>query len=349
MSLNLYTLADARSALKQYVDNGSCDETRIDTRLDEAMRRLFNKKDIPHALHRLRVKLQNCCFPLPYFADTIVGFSIDGTPARVFGQAYEFLSSGPGDTLYPAAYGVMNNLIDLGEFPTQFDIPVADDNTAGRVEDQYRLIAFSTANEDRDKSITIRGYDKLLGEIEWISSTSGPGETLKINHWSGGTEGLVSGALTGQHHSTRYFRQISQVYKPETKGYVSLYAFNPSTNYMYFLAKMHPKETTPHYRRYRVTNCDSCAHCILALVRLRYIKPTAAEDILPVQNLDAIKFMLMALKEEDSRAASAADVLEQKAVSLLKEQQDHQQVSAGGPAIIDVERRLSMSRINRFQ
>lgn len=349
MSLNLYTLADARAALKQYVDNGSCDETRIDARLDEAMRRLFNKKDVPHALHRLRIKLQNCCFPLPYFADTIVGFTVDGTPARVFGQAYEFLSSGPGDTLYPASYGVMNNLIDLGEFPTQFDIPVDDDETTERVENKYKLIAFSTANEDHGKSITVRGYDKLLGEVEWRSSAGGSGDEIAINFWSGGTEGLVSGSLTDHTHSKNYFRQIRQVYKPETKGYVSLYAFDPATGYMYFLAKMHPKETVPHYRRYRVTNCDSCAHCILALVRLRYIRPTAGEDILPIQNLDAIKFMLMALKEEDARSVAAADLLETKATTLLKEQQDHHHVSAGGPVMIDVERRLSMSRMNRFQ
>lgn len=349
MSLNLYTLADARAALKAYVDNGSCDQTRIDDRLDEAMRRLFNKPDVPHALHRLRVKLQNCCFPLPYFADAIVGFTVDGTPARVFGQAYEFLTSGPGDTLYPPAYGVMNNLIDLGEFPTQFDIPVEDDATTGRVEDTYKLIAFSTSQADHGKTITVRGFDKRLGEVAWESSTAGQGEEISINHWSGGVEGSVRGDLTEHHISTNYFRQVTRVFKPETAGYVSLYAFNPSNKYMFFLAKMHPNEKVPHYRRYRVTNCDNCAHCILALVRLRYIRPTAEEDILPIQNLDAIKFMLMALKEEDARAIPQADALEAKAVAMLKEQQSHHKVAAGGPVMIDVERRLGMSRMNRFQ
>lgn len=341
MSLNLITLQDARS-LKRYVDNGSCDQTRIDQRIDEALRRLWPKMDPQRKVHRMRIRTQMGCFTLPFFAETLLAYDIDGAPTPIMPRAYEFLSSGVGDLNYRVSGSrVMQSVVDAGEFPTMFDVPIVEDAVTKRVVDKYQLIAFSKSVVDFGKTITIRGLDKLLNDI----GAGQNGVTLKINRWTDGIEGQVAGALTEQEHTSEYFRQVTQVYKPITDDYVTLYAFDPVTSAMHLLAKMHPRETTPHYRRYKIAGKEYCdANCILAMVRLRYISPVTADDILPVQNLDALKFMLMALKEEDAKNLQVSLTLESKATDLLREQHRDQQVSHGMPVILDVEYRTSMSR-----
>jgi hypothetical protein len=97
---------------------------------------------------------------------------------------------------------------------------------------------------------------------------------------------------------------------------------------MYFLAKYHPDETVPGYRRYKIknypsydpeTNPDSNV-CAQLMCKLRYIPATRDDDVLIIQNLDAIKNMVMAIREENAGTLDVAIVYEQKAIGLLNQQ-----------------------------
>lgn len=338
--MNLFTLKQCRDFVARFVDDGSCREARVDARIDEAMRRLWPEAEIYNSTHRMRIRAENSCFPLPYFAETVISADVDGSPAPVRNRFYEFLSSGPGD-LSVRSRGPTSAVIDEGEHPTQWDIPVADDATTGRVEAQYKLAAFTDSVEDfaGGKELTIRGFSSRLQE-QVI--------TLRIQYWKDGVEGVVAGAWSDSNTSAEYVRQISQVYKPVTKGYVSLYAVDPITNRMFFLSKMHPKEERPSYRRYRLMNKCCGATCVLLQVKLRYLTPTADDDILPIQNLDAIKFMVQALREEDAKNLQLAFTLEEKAKMLLNKQLARKEVSSGTPTILDFDVRSTLGRtVNR--
>lgn len=338
--MNLFTLKQGRDFVRRFVNDGSCKDSQVDARVDEAMRRLWPEALTYNSTQRLRIRSENSCFPLPYFAETVVSVDVDGSPAPVRNRFYEFLSSGPGD-LSVRSRGPTTGVIDDGEHGTQWDIPVADDAGTGRVEQQYKLVAFSDDREDfiSGKTLKIRGFSHRLQEITI---------TLKINSWSDETEGLVQGSWEDNNISEEYMRQVSQVYKPVTRGYVSLYAVDPVTSRMHFLSKMHPKEERPSYRRYKVLNKCCGTTCLLLLIKMKYITPEEDDDILPIQNLDALKLMVQALREEDAKNLQLSLVLEEKAKILLNKQLAHKEVSSGTPVILDFDVRTSLGRsLNR--
>lgn len=334
--MNLFTLKQCRDFVKRFVDDGSCRDARVDARIDEAMRRLWPEAEIYNSTHRMRIRAENSCFPLPYFAETVISADVDGSPAPVRNRFYEFLSSGPGD-LSVRSRGPTSAVIDEGEHPTQWDIPVADDAGTDRVEPQYQLVAFTDSVEDftSEKKLTIRAFSSRLQE-QTIS--------LRIAAWKDNIEGTISGTWSDNFVSSEFVRQISQVYKPVTSGYITLYAVDVNTNRMHFLSKMHPKEERPSYRRYRLMNKCCGATCVLLQVKLRYLTPTADDDILPIQNLDAIKFMIQALREEEAKNLQIAFALEDKAKQLLNKQLARKEVTSGTPVILDFDVRCTLGR-----
>lgn len=359
MTGNLLVLSDARTAVKQFVNGGSCDTTVIDSAIAEAEQRLWNKLriDAPRlALRRMRVRIQNRSLCLPWEVETVLHVDIDGTPAHVFGPSYEFLSAGPGDLDIRGLGTSYKDLADRGEYCTQFDVPVllttsaTDDSICAATADNgYTIVAFSKYAEDATQFITLQGLDKRSDEIyTTIDSAWTRGEKIQINRWAGGVEGEIVGQWAGLYATTNLFKQITRVVKPVTKGPVSLYAVNTTTNAMYLLSKMVPDTTIPMYRRYKITNqaCTSDCAYVLLLARIRFRKATLPDDTLSIQNLSAIKNMVMALDFENKKNLASAAQYEAKALQILLEEKNIRTDSAGMPVIIDIEKQLSAGMFN---
>ena len=358
---NLVTLADARVFLRRFVDDGTCSLDAIDARIRECEQRLWPKADWRLSTKRVRIHAQNLCFPLPIEVDHIIWADLDGSATDLRNQAYEFLSSGPGDSDYNTQGASHRNLQDQGEFCTMYDVPVVlnipDDATSsseGTVDKAYKLIAFSPYVEDGQKYITARGLGLANDEIRTeISSEWSPGEKFLINQWHLGVEGTIQGPLTNLQSTTSLYRNVTQVYKEVTKGPVTLYAWDTSGNQIWMLSKMVPQCTLPSYRRYRITGQRAAqpgaattdpatkdAACVLALVKLRYIPPVRPDDVLQIQNLSALKVMCLSINSENKLNLQEAQGLELQAVRLLTEEKQGQEQAQGVPVIIDVEARL---------
>jgi len=150
------------------------------------------------------------------------------------------------------------------------------------------------------------------------------GEPLPIQYWSGGIEGEstldeelgeAGLPLSGP------VRDLTRVLKPPTSGFVSLYTYDPATHQMYFLAKYHPHEINPRYRRYRIAGFDpSRGRSVYALCELGYIPLSHPDDILIVQNVDAVKLMVMAIEMENQRDFQLAKAYEADAYRLIEDQ-----------------------------
>lgn len=361
MTGNLLTLADAYSAVKKYVDNGSCDTTAVYDTIAEAEQRLWNRlsDSAPRlALRRMRVRIQNRCLSLPWEVEKVMWVDIDGVPAHVFGPVYEFLSTGPGDIDIrgPSSSGY-KQLVDMGEYPTQFDIPIVltCSSTSSQICDAtpgpaYHVAAFSPYSEDVPTEITLRGLDSNSDEIYTTQDDVWtPGEVITVNRWSGGVEGTIVGQWSDITMTTNEFKQITQVTKSVTKGPVCLYAIDPDTNYMYLLSKMVPNTTIPMYRRYKILNqacTEDCAY-ILALVKMRFRKATDTTDVLSIQNMSALKNMVRAISVENKGDLTTALGFENNAYRLLLEEKQTRENSGGMPVIIDFERQLTNGRYNR--
>lgn len=355
----LYTLSQAREALKRYVDQGSCNNTIIDARINEALERLTDNADFECMKATMRIATCNKSFTLPFNVEKLMYVDVNGTPSKIFGLPYQFLSSGPGDLDYRNASSGFRDVMDQGESPVQFDIPYSYVDGSGVTVDTsttgMRILAFSTAAEDTGKTVKIRGFAGS-GNGDEVNAGRDSGEDVVINRWEYGVEGHISGFWnSGFAPSTAYFREITEIIKPETKGYVSLFAVDgsnsvPLSTYFSYLAKLHPLQTIPQFRRYAVTNTGNgtVPSSLLALVRLRHVPLVDASDILPIDSMQALKLMVMALREENAGNLQGAVNLEERAVKVMQNREKARTVSDGTPVIINSEYRTSVGRhLNR--
>jgi hypothetical protein len=94
-----------------------------------------------------------------------------------------------------------------------------------------------------------------------------------------------------------FIKSIYHIEKPETLGYVSLYAFdNGRSNDMALIGQYHPKETNPKYRRIRIGKTCSWARIIY---RVQSPQITSEYDYIPLENQRAILAALHAVDLED--------------------------------------------------
>ena|GEM_PF-1840619 len=354
----LYTLAQARTKLKRYVDGGSCNNTEVDAMINDSLERLMDAENWDCLTVVTRITTCNNCIPLPYNAASIIACDIDGDPSKVFGRGYQFLHSGPGDLDYRGSASSYRDLVDTGDqWPTMFDIPHQYDNTADGVTAEVdataglKLVAFCTDAADVGSSFQVFGYGDG-GEIVRDGATEG--ESLTVNRWSGGVEGSLSsmGDLwsDGATVSTNAFTSLSRVIKAATAGYVSLYAVDTATNRMFLLAKYHPRQTIPQFRRYRITNKTPgvCATSVLALLKLRYVPLVDDDDILPIDSLQALKLMIMAISEENKMNLGGSVALAGQAIAVLGKKEESRIMTPGTPVILDSDYRTSLGvRVNR--
>ncbi len=360
----LITLQDARTFLRPYVDNGTCNPDILDARIAEAEQRLSVKADWRMAVRRVRVLIRNQHFVLPPNVTRIMAATVDSMPAHVFSPLYEFMAVGPGDldTLPASALG--RNVVDAGEFPTQFDVPILcvdGESTDWRRPflSGFYLMAFAMHADDTATPLTVRGFDEHNDEIR---TGDAPGCTVPIIRWGGGVEGRILGMPAALPKSASAYRQVSQVYKAATRGPVYLYAYDASTTAMYLLSKMGPEETVPAYRRYRATGvaaprCElqttgevriiqDCASALL-LVKVGWTRATRATDVLYIQNLPALKLMVMAIANENAGAAEKAEFQEMKAFKLLLDEKADKEGTTTAPLIVDMEPLLSGASLNQ--
>jgi len=305
----LYTLAHAREFVSKFVEAGACPSLPVVVdRINEACRRLMTAANWSGTVNRLRIVSKLNTITLPRGAVKILNVTIDTAPRQVFNQAYEFLDNGPGEQGVEGGYGP--DLVDLGDgWPTFFDLPCGDHVT-------HSLVALSSCPEDALATLTVMGDDGYGAEL----TTNGlPGVLVPINRWQNGTEGTIN-ANTLQLSASK-FKRITAVHKPVTKGYVSLYTYDPADHRMYFVSKYHPDETVPGYRRYRLNSPNFTeSRNVLCLVKMRFEPLSHDTDLLPVQNLDAVKHEVMAIREENTGNATTAEAFHNKAIRLLNEQ-----------------------------
>jgi hypothetical protein len=229
------------------------------------------------------------------------------------------------------------------------------------------LAAFTSVPGETDKTIKVYGNDGSGNEV------SG-GETIAINAWGTVAEGTWDAGFVG---STSLFSHITRVVKPVTTGYIDLYAVHLDTGDMFKLVRYHPSQTAPQFRRFRINNAsrgsvgtqsatadfntdlgngpsttsngtDGSTSVILAIVRLRYVPLVAADDLLPIHSLQALRFAVMALSAEDKKDFQLAEATWAKAITAMGKRELANTMTKGTPVILDTGRRASLAnRMNR--
>jgi len=117
------------------------------------------------------------------------------------------------------------------------------------------------------------------------------------------------------------FRSIDAINKSPTKGWVRVYAADPVTGAENCIAILAPDETLPQYRRYAIPGFESEEGAtVTVLAKRKFIPVVSDDDDLIVTNLGALKMMAIAIEKEENNNLVEAQVYEDKATDLLREE-----------------------------
>jgi hypothetical protein len=117
------------------------------------------------------------------------------------------------------------------------------------------------------------------------------------------------------------FRSIDAINKTATKGWVRVYAVEPTTGAEYCIAILAPDETLPQYRRYAIPGHEREEGVnVTVLAKRKFIPVFTDDDDLIVTNLGALKMMAIAIEKEENNNLDEALKYEEKAVALLREE-----------------------------
>jgi hypothetical protein len=254
---------------------------------------------------------------LPYFVDVVVAANIGGCPAQFRNSWYEYHINGVGSNLCGASCGLFWD--DKLWSPTFQNLQ------------NWSLVA--AICED---ALDGDGTKELIVQGETIDGQYNTKEALTIPVTGPSSPGVRVKLLTGVaaiDPAVTYFKKITQVTKPVTRGYVKLIGFQPTQmSNAVTLGYYAPNETNPTYKRMRVS-------CKCEWVRVKFRRKNLAlvndYDIVPIASLQAMVLLLKSLRLSDTNNPDTADKYLASAVQLLTDVQTIEDGAGFGPIQVE--------------
>ena len=324
-----YTFKQAKAKLARFADGGCSDPGAA---INDAIERLMNTDQWRDLRRLMRIVAVRDVITLPQNVETILRYSVNGKPGRIYGTEYQFVPGGPGDRDFsPATIYPVETLSDLGAtYPVMFD---------PNPNFPCRLVAFTTSPADSGKIITVYGCNEKNENIV---------DYVPVQIWLDQTEGRVGSDETVlQRASASFFTSVSSVVLPDTlTSYITTYGLQTTASDMWFLAKYHPNILVPTFRRYRITNGASDAENVLltAEVKVRFAPLVLDTDVIPLDSLHAVKLMLQAIAYENSGDLQRGAAFQASAITELANVQASKDVSQGMPHMISFDTATAIGR-----
>lgn len=313
----LVTVAEAFEGSKNPAILGINDRVRFLDYLKRAVELAAFKANYQVWLGTLDVCSNHCGYvTLPAFVGTVLQVNVCGAPTMFRNPWYGFHVNGAGEQKYGTAIGFSD---DLGYSPTFQDLK------------EWSMIA--AICEDH---IDGNGTLKMIVEGETMDSMSNPKEAITIPATGPSSSGVQIPLLinwASSDPSFTWFKKITRVTKPVTRGYVKLIGFpQRSLATAVTLGYYAPNETTPNYRRIRVG-------CACSWTRIKYRRASLAMvndwDIVPLGSYQATLELLKAVRLGDSNDVQASEAYLARAVRLLNEVESIQNGSTWSPIQVE--------------
>lgn len=275
--------------------SGVCANSDEFTRLiNEATRRLMRRGDWPETVLPIYVCIKRGCVVFPRYVLQVRKLNYCKCPVQVRNNWYQF-----GDyRTYRGNCGWNASVLGQTQTPTFQD-----------VQGESRLIrVYPRCQNDLGKEIKLFGLDNYGQPLtEKVDGTWVQGITLTL------ALPFVSTAV--------YVRSIDRVLKDETECPVNMYAYNAETDSLEDLAQYDGSETNPSYSKYQIKICTGkpCDESfpIVAMVKLRFIPAKNADDLVLIENIDALKDMVQSIRLREQGDGDGANEFELSAIREL--------------------------------
>lgn len=260
----LYTFGDAKRILSGAAHSSS---VNIGQKINDAIRALCSVNPQEHELLRQVVRIFSASpvISLPQGSAGLVRACVNGKPATMRGQEFQFLSSGPGDFTGKSRGFVhkVARFTDLGASPIWYTIPRPGN------------LAVSSKGDQSQPPVTIHATDV-------------DGDTIKFQ-----LNPVPEDSGAPLEFSDRTVRSVERVILDEqTDSYVTLLLDDGCGEGVSVLGKYHPKVRVPEFRQYLLEVPFRGPYDILAEVQVEPMELVDDDDVLPFPSLEPIKCMM---------------------------------------------------------
>lgn len=176
---------------------------------------------------------------------------------------------------------------------------------------------YPTEPTDVGKTITVFGIDSNSEELrsQYPDGTYQPGIITELT--------LPYATMPAADRNVNTMRHVTRILKDETDGPVYAYQYDAVNDVMLDLARYESSETNPWYQTTKLNagycgaSSAACPKKITALVKLEFIPAVNDNDIVGIDNLDAIAMMMQAIKLGDAYDPAQKRAMEAEAVREL--------------------------------
>jgi len=195
----------------------------------------------------------------------------------------------------------------------------------GSNTDGNSVFAFFTTENSKPKYRNLEGWIISNNASVWrVLNASGAQVAISSGNSNYPWQATFTPSLTTTELSrttVNAFRSIDAINKSPTKGWVRVYAVDPTTGVESSIAILAPDETLPQYRRYAIPGHErEEGVTVTVLAKRKFIPVITDDDDLIVTNLGALKMMAIAIEKEENNNLDEAMKYEEKAVELLREE-----------------------------
>jgi hypothetical protein len=256
--------------------------------VNQAVRQLMRRGNWWGTVQPMRGCVYDNCITWPRYVGTVLAVNRNGHYSELANRWFQFMDWSGIDL---GSFGLTPG--HRHDFPntTVFDgtTPVFNPIPCG--QSRYVLV-YPSVQADLVKTITLFGVD-----------SNGQDVRQKINGmWS---DGITLTLALPYVKSPMKFQKITRVLKDRTQGVVRLYQWdgvnlNPDlTPNVFDLAQYDPSETSPDYQHSKILGgvgpCG-CVRQITALVKLAFIPVFNDNDLVLIENQDAISNMIQSIR-----------------------------------------------------
>lgn len=335
----LYTLGQAKRILEA---EGHAHGTELRRKINTALQALAGMNGWECLRKLVRLRSAGPVFSLPQGTAGLVRACINGKPAMLHGQDFQFLSSGPGDLAHvPAGFLPLqeSDIADLGEEPVwlQPEVPVylaasvsttADSGDANAAQPKLHVVGLGANGE------------RISADLDVQTGISYPDGVPTFSN-------LVKFTLVER-----------VVLDDSTDSYVTLAMRDASddTATPVVIGHYHPEVKVPMFRRYQVAIAphppvfgvypvaaganpvplppQGGPYDILAEVRVDPLPLVDDSDVVPLPSLEPVKCMLLYQWNMETNETQAAQAYQQAAAAWLTALQNTRNV-AQTPVVVN--------------
>lgn len=296
-----HTLRDAQNAGLDNISGVCADSQQFTQYINEIQRRILKRGGWWGTEWVVKLCIHSGCVTWPRYVGAVLGMRFCGTGAiDVQNNWFSILRP---ESCCPGTWATNVVAYDNGTAPTYNDIT----GSSGQ-----KVRVYLEHGNDAGKTITIFGID---------ATTNMPLQEERDGSWQPGIQLTLAAPYV---ETTQLVKRITSVLKDTTQGHLFLFQYNSSTGLLRDLARYEPNETNPRYRRSKVQNFCSTptcgesngasVHSIEAMVKLEFIPVQNQNDFLIIDDFDALKLGVQAIRLEEAGDDAAAETKFLKAV-----------------------------------